>query len=371
MAVVLPVAELAIAAGLLRGATAVAAGWAALALLALFTLAIATALARGTAPACHCFGELTASPAGPATLARNGVLLALAAVVVAGGPGASAWRPEVGVAVAFTALVAGCGAVLLRLFAAHGRALERLDALEAALGRPAAPAGPRVGAVAPAADAIATAPGRTALLLFTDPGCGPCRTLEPDVAAWREREELVVTVAGERVAAAYGRPATPSALLVGPDGRVASALTSGPDAIRALVGDALAAAAEQEAALATPLLAPSGEAVAPGALGEEAVLLFWNAGCGHCRAMEDDLRALDGDPRLLLIAPGGEEPGIPFPLLRDPERALARAFGASGTPMAVQLDAAGRPASGVARGADAVLGLLRPRPVLDVIGGRR
>ena len=108
-----------------------------------------------------------------------------------------------------------------------------------------------------------------------------------------------------------------------------------------------------------------------GRLGEEAVLLFWNAGCGHCRAMEDDLRALDGGPRLLLIAPGGEEPGIPFPLLRDPERALARAFGASGTPMAVQLDAAGRPASGVARGADAVLGLLRPRRVLDVIGGRR
>ena len=137
-----------------------------------------------------------------------------------------------------------------------------------------------------------------------------------------------MTVADERTAAAYGRPATPSAVLVGPDGRIASPLTSGPDAIRALVAETLEAAAARALALATPLRTPSGETTAPDALGEEAVLLFWNPGCGHCRAMEDDLRVLDAGPRLLLIAAGGEEPGLPFPLLRDPDRGLARAFGA-------------------------------------------
>jgi len=371
VAVVLPVAELVIAAGLLPGATAVAAGWAALALLALFTVAIGLALLRGRAPVCHCFGELSAAPAGRGTLARNAALLGAAVVVAAAGPGASAWQPEVGAAVAFGALAAGSGAVLLRLFAAHGRALERLDALEAAVGRPAPDAGPPVGAPAPAAERLAVEPGRTALLLFTDPGCGPCRALEPVVAGWRERDELAVTVADERTAAAYGRPATPSAVLVGPDGRIASPLTSGPDAIRALVAAALDAAAARARALATPLRAPSGETTAPDALGEEVVLLFWNPGCGRCRAMEDDLRALDGGPRLLLIAAGGEEPGLPFPLLRDPDRALARAFGATGTPMAVRLDADGRPASGLVAGAGAVLALLRPRPVLEVLGAAR
>ena len=134
------------------------------------------------------------------------------------------------------------------------------------------------------------------------------------------------------------------------------------------MAEALDAAAARARALATPLRAPSGETTAPDALGEEAVLLFWNPGCGHCRAMADDLRALDGGPRLLLIAAGGEEPGLPFPLLRDPDRALARAFGATGTPMAVRLDADGRPASGLVAGGGAVLALLRPRPVLEVIG---
>ena len=86
VAVVLPVAELAIAAGLLPAATAVAAGWAALALLALFTVAIGLALLRGRAPACHCFGELSAAPAGRGTLARNAALLGAAVVVVAAGP---------------------------------------------------------------------------------------------------------------------------------------------------------------------------------------------------------------------------------------------------------------------------------------------
>ena len=67
------------AALLLPAATRWWAGVAALALLLAFTTAIAIAMARGKAPDCHCFGQLHSAPASWKTLARNGVLAALAA----------------------------------------------------------------------------------------------------------------------------------------------------------------------------------------------------------------------------------------------------------------------------------------------------
>src|SRR6185437_2970719 len=87
----------------------------ALALLALFTVAIAVNLARGRAPACHCFGQLHSAPANGWTLARNGALLAVAAFALA-----AAWREDAPSAVAWigrldtmalVALAAGLAAV--------------------------------------------------------------------------------------------------------------------------------------------------------------------------------------------------------------------------------------------------------------------
>ena len=79
VAVAVPAAELAIGAALVAGVTA--AGWAALALLAAFTVALAVELASGSRPpACGCLPG-TGAP-GPLSLIRNG-LLALAAVAVA------------------------------------------------------------------------------------------------------------------------------------------------------------------------------------------------------------------------------------------------------------------------------------------------
>src|SRR5690606_32905612 len=81
----LPFAELVVAGLLLFSATAAAGALGALCLLILFAIGIAVAMARGSAPDCHCFGQLHSEPAGPATLARNlGLALIAGSVVLAG-----------------------------------------------------------------------------------------------------------------------------------------------------------------------------------------------------------------------------------------------------------------------------------------------
>src|ERR671915_1984862 len=96
LGILLPLAELAVAAALVPTSTAWWGALGALALLLLFVAGIGVNLARGRKPDCHCFGQLHSSPAGWSTLARNGALAALAGFVVwAGydgvGPSAVSW----------------------------------------------------------------------------------------------------------------------------------------------------------------------------------------------------------------------------------------------------------------------------------------
>jgi peroxiredoxin len=100
--------------------------------------------------------------------------------------------------------------------------------------------------------------------------------------------------------------------------------------------------------------------------GEETLVLFWNPGCGFCQQMLPDLKEWEGRapedaPRLVVVSAGSEEAnremGLTSPVLLDQQFAIGRAFGASGTPSAVLVDAEGKVASEVAVGAPAVLGL--------------
>src|ERR671919_410967 len=96
LGLLLPLAELAVAATLLPASTAWWGAVGALALLLLFVVGISVNLARGRKPECHCFGQLHSAPAGPKTLARNGALAAVAAFVVwqgsdGVGPGPLGW----------------------------------------------------------------------------------------------------------------------------------------------------------------------------------------------------------------------------------------------------------------------------------------
>jgi uncharacterized membrane protein YphA (DoxX/SURF4 family) len=205
LAVALPVAELAIAVGLLPSATAAWAALAAALLLAVFTAAVARTLAQGREVDCNCFGSLGPSRISRWTLARNTVLLALAvgvAVAAQSDPGTSAvaWFGDLdsaglallvaGVAVAFAALNFAFSWQLMRQ---NGRLLGELEALKAGGGTAApAPSGPQPGDLAPSFALPALGggglsldgllqPGRGLVVVVTDPGCGACDPLLPEI----------------------------------------------------------------------------------------------------------------------------------------------------------------------------------------------
>ncbi len=86
-AVLLPLAELAVAGALLVGPIARPGAAGALALLVMFSLTAVLNLAAGRKIDCHCFGRRHSSRIGAATLVRNGLLGVLSTVVLVNGPG--------------------------------------------------------------------------------------------------------------------------------------------------------------------------------------------------------------------------------------------------------------------------------------------
>jgi peroxiredoxin len=177
-------------------------------------------------------------------------------------------------------VVLGFGAwFVTELLRQNGRLLRRLEAVEAMLGvsAPDTTAGAHavslpLGTPAPAFQVLTStgaeaslgglrARGRTIALVFTDPNCGPCRALLPEVAdlqrrhvesltlavvisgthehakAWTAEyaiDDLLVAPSGE-LARSYGVLATPSAVLIGADGRIASPVARGARGVHALV----------------------------------------------------------------------------------------------------------------------------------------
>lgn len=436
----LPIAELAVTGCLLVPASVRHGAFDALLLLGVFSTAIAVNLARGRQPDCHCFGQLHSEPIGWRTLARNGVLAVAAVLILAlgwndPGPSAVAWIGDLEGA-ELLALVLGAAALVaialgawvsLQLLRQHGRLMLRIEKLERAaasggwdwdeddedelpaVGIPVGRAAPGfvVPAIAGGTSGLTALlePGRPALLVFTDPGCGPCQALMPEVAGWQAEHADELTIAllssGERdeirakaeehglervlvdpersVSEAYQANGTPAAVLIAPDGTIASPVAQGSTAIGTLLARALAWQPAEEPGLAVGEAAPALTLLdldgAEVALAErldaerDTLLVFWNPGCGFCRSMHDDLvayeaaAAADGVPRLLVLSTGEPEAvraegfaGV----LRDPDFAAAGAFGAGGTPMGVLVGPDGRVASRLAAGATAVLELARP-----------
>jgi peroxiredoxin len=100
--------------------------------------------------------------------------------------------------------------------------------------------------------------------------------------------------------------------------------------------------------------------------GEETLVLFWNPGCGFCQQMLPDIKEWEENrpervPKLLFVSAGTEaanrEMGVTSTVVLDEQFAAGRAFGASGTPSAVLVDAEGNVASEMAVGAPGVLEL--------------
>ena len=283
VAFLLPLTELAVAALLVPATTADLGAIGAVALLAVLSLVVALNLMAGNTPNCHCFGQLGAKKIGPGTLVRHGCLAGVGVVVVSTGPGLPAGAPvgwftddlrgseQAGVLVglALVAVIAGLCWAVAGLLRQQGRLLLRLDEIELMVKDRSEYPGLEVGSVAPSF-ALASvvsgqtltleallAPGRPVVLIFVDPGCRPCRKMLPDVPRWTkehaDRLTIVVITAGDAVAArrkaeevglgellvqdqrevteAYRTTATPSAVLVGPDQRIASPVVAGGDDI--------------------------------------------------------------------------------------------------------------------------------------------
>jgi thiol-disulfide isomerase/thioredoxin len=252
------------------------------------------------------------------------------------------------------------------------------------------------------------APGLPLLLIFTSPTCGPCKALLPDVATWQDEhvDRLTIAIAngGDREASiaeaqehglervlvdhdlavheAYQAGGTPSAVLVAPDGAIASYVAPGADWIEQLLDRALAGGSESEEqglSIGSPVpelgvLGLDGEPVSLARVGEETLVLFWNPGCGFCSSMRDEVLAWEqhapvGAPRLLIVSSGDEAStraeGFSSTVALDLDFSAGAAFGAGGTPMAVLVDSEGRIASPLAAGAEAVFALAGGRGRVD------
>jgi peroxiredoxin/uncharacterized membrane protein YphA (DoxX/SURF4 family) len=470
LGLVLPLAELSVAATLLPASTAWWGALGALALLSVFVVGIAYNLARGRKPECHCFGQIHSSPAGWKTLARNGGLAAVAGFILwagyeggGAGPSALSWVGALSTAqlvgllggLLVLSLLAGQWWFLVHLLGQNGRLLVRLEAVEASLGTGGSVApsengthvhqaeGLPVGSAAPdfnlsglhgetlTLEAL-RAPGKPLMALFTDPGCGPCNALLPEVGRWQEEHDQKLTLTlisrGEvkenktkaqehglknvlvqkdwEVSESYEVGGTPSAVLISPDGNIASPVAGGAEGIRGLLSYAVGQGAQlpmrphqpqgegqpcpdcgkvHAAAPTMPAAREIGEPAPELKLadlegttveledfrGHETLVLFWNPGCGFCRQMLPEIKHWEenrpeGAPTPLFVSAGTEETNRDMKLsskvVLDQHFAAGRAFGASGTPSAVLVDAEGRIASEVAVGAPAVLGLAGASP---------
>ena len=458
LGVLLPLAELSVGIALLFASTAWAGAIAALAILVVFSAVLVFNLARGRTPDCNCFGQIHAAPIGWSTVIRNGALAAVAAFVVwVGRENAGLSIVSVLSALPVTVLVAslaGLGvlallgaivALLVQVLLQQGRMLVRLDAIEGRLlgGMPGAIASSRtlpgllVGSPAPSfslnsldgqvmtLEAL-TAHGRPVLALFTNPRCGPCEALLPEIRRWQEeyaksltfvlvsegseadnRERIAAHNVGpillqqkREVAESYLAWGTPAAVLIGPHGAIWSPVAQGADAIQALVEQAARepgrfVAAQPSVAhangqtgngsLAAPAAKIGDPAPSPALrdlsgrsvklrelLSGETLVLFWNPNCGFCQRMLTELKQWEaqrppGSPHLLVVSTGTVEENAAMQLqstvVLDEGFQAGTAFGAGGTPMGVLVDADGRISSAVAAGAQAVFELAKSNNV--------
>ncbi len=231
-----------------------------------FTAAVVNALRAGRRPDCHCFGRIGGADVSGRTVVRNLVLLAVAVVGVVGvtagtapDGGARAGAAALGLAVAAAVLVAEglAGRAARARRAAADEATFAQQAERSTVARFARP--DLEGRTWSLADLLA--PGLPVLLVTLSPGCGPCKRLRPDVARWAQlfagRVTVVALATGTAeanlpsyadagpltvlvdedagVRTALGTSATPSAVVIGPDGRLASPVAGGETLVRRLL----------------------------------------------------------------------------------------------------------------------------------------
>jgi hypothetical protein len=287
LAPLLPWLELAVVVLMLVPGLAVLGAGLALMLLAVFTVALVSALLRGKRPACNCFGQAPDKPISWWTAARNGVLLMLSGSLLVvparlDGGVMALWAAALRrvdaptlVAVVLALLLVGQTVLLIKLFSQQGRLLLRVDNLEhevAQRGRESVThtvptGGPAIGALAPDFELMPLAGGaaqqmahrlatrQELVLVFISPECAPCHELLDWLLHQPQRGLAVVVTTGspehnrrlrkghngldiviqggQQAQDLYGVIGTPSAVRVR-DGRIASPMAIGLAPIQSL-----------------------------------------------------------------------------------------------------------------------------------------
>lgn len=440
-AVLLSLVELAIAAFLLPVETSWYAAIAALVVLAIFVAQIGYQLSRGNAPDCHCFGQVYSEPIGRSSIVRNSVFAVPAVVLIASGRGAQGMAlsdPRLDVmqlafGVVIVGLLVAAVSQLRRLTKRQDEIVKRLDVIEAVshteghvhrdeAGHPndGMPIGAVVadfeakrvdGPTATLADIRAN--GRPVLFFYVSPTCRPCEALLPEFAAWQQelagKVDIIFITSGTTkenrdkfgdlgpmliqehtdVSDLIGAKWTPTAVLMGADGRIASHAAPGDIAIRDLVDKIKADDAGREFAhytngngteqtlkigQAVPELSVtdlSGQRLTDADLkGKQTLVAFWSTGCSHCSAMLPDLRNWDesknaDEPNLLVFSDGDEETlrefGLISPIVLDEGHRTAATLGMFGTPSAVLVNEDGVIVTETAIGAPNIWSLIGKR----------
>jgi peroxiredoxin len=336
----------------------------------------------------------------------------------------------VGLAVALllAVFVAGTWFVLVNVLRMNGRILERLETLEGqsarAMGRRNEPVfGLPVGSDAPdfrlpgvdgeiirLGDLVEE--GRPVVLIFLGIVCDSCETLLPNIGRWqRERADLTIAVISDggeeanraralehgmtripvqtinEVSRAYMAPDPPSAVVVTPQGIIASPVVTGVDPVLELMArttgtvltdrqsggsvgseDEMTPPGPGDPAPEVDLADSQGGRIRLSDFrGRDVVMLFWDGDCTHCQDLlpllhEWERTREEAVGRVLIMAGAskgdGAGLGLRSPIAVDAGLATARRFGVTGSPMAVLVDAEGRVASEVVVGAGEVMGLL-------------
>lgn len=454
--ILLPLSEIAIGIALLLAQSAWWGGIGAFLLLVVFIVGIIASLIRGQKPDCHCFGQLYSKPIGASTLIRNGLFIATSLFIIWGSDRFTtlsifSWMEYLSITQVLgfvwnsvlLSLLALQGWFIFNIVQQNGRLLLRIESLEQRsanstenteefltsdsvikrdpIGKAAPPFQlPDVNGVPHTLQSFFDT-GKPVVLIFSDPQCGPCNALLPEIALWQQNYSHVVTFVvvsrgsnelnrakqdqhtithillqnNWEVADLYQVSGTPSAILIQSNGTVGSSLCAGREAIHELVQrtvddkrpsqrntDMVVRKGDQKSikvieqhpipAIGTPAPPLRAEDISGNTIelaqwyGQSILILFWNPTCGFCRQIAAELISWIDQPltkpQLLIISSSSIEyeeiTERTVPVILDPTFRIGSLYGARGTPSAILIDAQGAISSQLAVGGPAVQNLL-------------
>lgn len=328
---------------------------------------------------------------------------------------------------------------LLEQQIAHLTRLTESVAMQGTRGAPSPQEGLPVGAPAPefalptlSGDRVSLSQyrGKRLLLTFFGPNCGYCVQMAPDLAALPLDDPLPLVVMGgsedeirklvdehqikcpvliqkgTEVSEKYKASGTPMGYLIDAEGKIASPLAAGAQALLTLAGEAVRAATEPVASetqshgskklagsrplseshiLRTGLppgsrapdfkvpLVDGGELSFADYRGRRVVLVLSDPDCGPCNALAPKLEEAhrqNPDTEIILVNCGAieenrrkaQEHGLTFPVAAQKHWEVSRAFGTFATPAGFLIDEHGIILSDVAQG---------PQPILELCARAR